>query len=317
MAQARIFQTKWGGKADLAPLLHRVFSGGGIPALQRSRAARAVFNVSLITLGCVIYLAGLQGILVPNRFLNGGMVGLVMLLDDFYPGLSFGLMYGLFNLPLFILGWFQVSHRFIYFTGFGILAFSVLSEVLSVPPVVINDPLAAACLAGVICGIGGGTILRSWGSAGGLDILAVFLKRKLSIPMGWTYFIVNAGILLAAARFYTLETAFYTAVFIFVQGKMIDAFVAGFNRRKSLWIVTDNASQVAESIMANLRRGVTYLEGSGAYTGTPKKVIFTVTTMTELARMKNLILEIDPEAFVVVNDTLDVIGSTVGMHRSL
>jgi uncharacterized membrane-anchored protein YitT (DUF2179 family) len=272
-------------------------------------------NLFLLTVGGAVYVVGLSSILMPQKFLNGGMMGIGLIIYNLFPSVHFGLVYLLLNIPLVVLGWFSVSNRFIVYTGFGILIFSLLAEVIHVSPLPIKEPILAAILAGIICGIGAGIILRSAGSAGGLDILAVYVYRRFSLPMGWTGMMVNTMVLGLGAFFFNLEMALYTLIFVFTQGKVIDSVVTGFNRRKAMLIISDKSREIADAIMTNLRRGVTFLDGTGAYTGNPKQVVFSVIMLTELARVKTLIFAVDPDAFVVINDTLDVLGHGISRQR--
>ena len=276
---------------------------------------KAAVNALLIISGSIIYMLGVNGLLVPHGFLNGGTLGIAMILAYLKPGLNLGIMYFILNVPLFLLGWFKVSHRFIHYTGFGIVAFSITAELVKVPSFGVIDPILAAILAGIICGCGAGLILRSSGSAGGLDILGVFLYKRYGLPMGYTSFLCNAGVLAVAGLFFGIDIALYTLIFIFTQGKIMDAVLTGFNRRKAVIIISDHSREIATAIMTILGRGATFLEGSGAYSNQARKVVFSVITMTEMGRLRTVVLGIDPNAFIVINDTLDVWGSTMGKPR--
>ena len=269
-------------------------------------------NIGLIAAGVLVYIVGMNGILVPKEFLNGGLTGISLMLTYLVPSLNLGLAYAALNIPMFVMGWFTISRSFVYYTGFGIVFFSVAAGLITVPEFPVNEPILAAILAGIICGIGAGLILRSAGSAGGLDILAVYLYKRFSLKMGMTSFITNSAILTAAAFIFNLETALYTLIFIFTQSKLTDAVITGFNRRKAVMIVSDNGEAIARAIMDQFHHGVTFLEGHGAHSGREKRVVMSITTLTELARLKDLAFEIDPNAFMVVNDTLDVLGVNVG-----
>ena len=180
------------------------------------------------------------------------------------------------------------------------------------PVVILKDPILSALLAGVICGAGGGIILRSIGSAGGLDILSIYFHRKFGFRMGTVIFFFNTLILLAGALLFDLERALYSVVFYYASARVVEAVLTGFNRRKSILIISKNAHAIAEKIMKSANRGVTFLKGEGAYTGEEKNVIFTVTSLTELPKIKELVYGIDSDAFVVVNETLEVIGKRHG-----
>lgn len=272
-------------------------------------------NIALITAGSIIYTIGMNSILVPQGFLSGGVVGLSILFHYIVPAANIGLVYLLLNIPMIILGWFNISRQFMVYSLFGMIIFSLTAAVIKPTPVTISDPILAALFAGVVCGLGGGIILRSLGSAGGLDILTVYLNRKFGFRIGTIYYSGNAVILIIGAYIYDIQMVLYSIVFLFTCGKVIDAVLTGFNKRKSLMIISDHADEIAEMILSRQGRGVTFLRGEGAFSKKEKKVIFTITSLIELAKMKESIRVIDPEAFMVVNDTLEVLGTRHGAGR--
>ena len=288
-----------------------VFQAGVKDGLTRS-ISQVMLNFFLITAGCFCYALGINSILVPHNFLSGGPLGLSIIVNHIFPVLGVGLLYALFNIPLYILGYLSVSRKFILYTAYGIAVFSVLCETVKLPPFPLHDPILTAILAGVICGIGGGLVLRSSGSAGGTDILAIFLNKKYDIRPGLTYIAFNIIVLTTGSFFFGLEKALYSMIFAFTAAKVTDAVLTGFNQRKTTMIVSDKSSEIAEAIMTKLHRGVTLLDGCGAYSGNSKQVAFSVISLTELARLKELVFGIDPQAFFVVNDTLEVWGSSWG-----
>lgn len=273
------------------------------------------YNIGLISLGSIIYVYGLNGILVPQGFLNGGVVGISILLHYLIPVAGIGSIYLLLNIPLVFLGWMHVSRTFMLYTLYGILFFSFITAAFHPKALVISDPILAALLAGVLCGAGGGIILRSMGSAGGLDILSVYLNKKFGLRIGTIFFASNALVLTAGAFLYDLERALYSIIFLYTSGRVMDAVITGFNKRKSLLVISDHAQNIANTILESKGRGVTFLNGEGAFTQKAKKVIFTITTLFELPKMKEMILSIDPEALIVVNDTLEVLGNRHGKGR--
>lgn len=281
----------------------------------RTAVQSILLNLGLLTAGSALYIVGMNGILVPNHFLSGGVTGICLIIHYLFPVASIGVLYTLLNIPLFLLGWFQVSRKFVWYTAFGIIVFSVLTDAMAVPPVPLQNPVLAAILAGIVCGIGGGLILRSAGTAGGLDVLSIYLYKRFELRLGWSSFLLNALILGAAAFFFNLEMALYTAIFVFTQGRLIDKVTTGFNQRKLIFIISDKSHEISDRILNQLHRGVTFLEGQGAYTGQRTQVALSVTTLTELARMKRLIFDVDPDAFVVINDTMEVLGNRHGQRR--
>ncbi len=276
---------------------------------------RLSFNLLLLTTGACVFAVGLNGILIPKQFLSGGVIGVALIAHYLMPTLNTGFIYFLLNIPLIVVGWFCVSRKFILYTAYGMIAYSLAAAFLvpHLPP--IENPILAAVLGGIVCGLGVGITLRSQGSGGGLDIPAVYLHKKLQLRMGWTSSLGNTLVLAVGAYFFGLEPALYSFLYVYTSGKVVDSVITGFNQRKSIMIISDFSQAIAEHIMAELNRGVTFLNGTGAYTGQHKEVIFSIITLTELAKMKEMVFDIDPNAFMVVNDTLEVLGKRHGTRR--
>jgi uncharacterized membrane-anchored protein YitT (DUF2179 family) len=275
----------------------------------------AVSSIGMIVAGSIIYIIGMKGILVPHGFLSGGVVGLAMLIHYFIPVMGIGLAYFLLNIPLAIIGWKNVSRRFMIYSVFGMAFFSLAAAAIHPPVPDIKDPILAALLSGIVCGIGSGLILRSLGSAGGMDILGIYLNKKFGFRIGSIIFVGNAAVLAAGAFFCNIQIALYSMIFLFTCGKVIDSILTGFNRRKALIVISDQAETIAEKILSCKGRGVTFLNGEGAFSKKEKKVIFTITSLTELPKLKEMILTLDPDAFMVINDTLEVVGKSHGSGR--
>jgi uncharacterized membrane-anchored protein YitT (DUF2179 family) len=284
-----------------------------IPAFNTWR--RLFFNLFLLTSGACIFAIGLNGVMIPKQFMSGGVMGVALISHYLIPKSNVGLIYFVLNIPLILIGWCCVSRRFILYTAYGMTAFSVAAAFLfpRFPP--IENPILAAVLGGIICGIGIGITLRSQGSGGGLDIPAVYLHKKLQLRMGFTSFLGNSLVLAVGAYFFGLEPALYSFIYVYTSGRVTDAVITGFNQRKSIMIISDASRAIAEQILSRLNRGVTFLNGTGAYTGEHKEVIFSIITLTELAKMKEMVFDIDPNAFMVVNDTLEVFGYRHGTRR--
>lgn len=274
-----------------------------------------LFNCSLIAAGSIIFIVGMNSILVPHKLLSGGLIGIVLIIHYLIPSLDVGLGYFLLNIPLLLLGWFHVSRRFIFYSIFGMVVFSLIAKFVQPAPTQIKEPILAALFAGVICGAGAGVILRSLGSAGGLDILAVYVSKRFGFQPGVVFMVANGLILLSGAYFFDIELVLYSLIYVYTNSKVVDLVVSGFNRRKALLIVSRHSEQIAHDILFRVNRGVTYLKGTGGYTGDSLDVIFTVTTLTELPRMKDIVFNMDPDAFMVVNDTLEVFGKRHGTRR--
>jgi len=272
-------------------------------------------NLGLIAAGSIVYAFGINGVLIPKGFLGGGIVGLALLIHYLLPFTAVGLVYLVLNVPLVFLAWINISRRFVLYSLFGLLFLSASLTFIHPPVPDISDPILAAILAGVICGTGVGLVLRSLGSTGGMDILGIYLNKTFGFRIGSVLFASNALVLAAGAYLYDIQKSLYSVIFLYTASKVTDAILTGFNRRKSLMIISDNSENIAQKILTRIGRGVTYLKGEGAYSRRDKNVIFTITTLAELPKMKELILSEDPEAFIVVNDTLEVLGKRHGRKK--
>jgi len=274
-----------------------------------------LYNLFLISLGCIVFAAGMNSILIPNRLLGAGVSGVAIIIHYLFPSLDVGLVYFLLNIPLIFLGWFFVGRRFMVYTIFGMGVFSLAAYVIKPPPVPIDDIMLSAIFGGIVCGAGAGIVLRSMGSAGGVDILAIYANKEYGFRPGSISFFVNALVLMAGAYFFGLQVALYALIYVFTSSRVLDAVITGFNQRMAIIVISDKSREIAAEIFKKVHRGVTFLKGQGAYTGQLKDVILTITTITELPKLKNAIFNIDSEAFVVVNNTHEVLGKRHGTRK--
>lgn len=273
---------------------------------------QVLWNLGLITLGSVLCAAAINGILIPHQFFGAGFTGVSLVIHYMVPSLPVAVLYLILNVPLFALGWMYVGRRFFLYSIAGMLIFSAAlawTYVFSFP---VYDKILSALLAGIIIGIGSGIILRSLGSGGGLDILSVILMKRFSTRLGTTILAFNALVLSAGAILFSLEMALYTLVYLYVSSSMVNLVVTGLSQRKALYIISPQWEEISQEIQGKIQRGVTVISGQGGYRGQVHQILYTVITFRELARLKRLIIGIDPDAFVVVTDTLEVMGQRVG-----
>ena len=268
-------------------------------------------NLVLMTLGSLLCAMAVNGILIPHQFFGAGFTGISLVIHYLAPSLPIAVLYFILNVPLFALGWMYVGRRFFLYSIAGMLIFSgaLAFTHVSLP---VYDKLLSALLAGIIMGMGSGIILRSLGSGGGLDILSVILMKRFSIRLGTSILTFNAFVLAAGAILFSLEMALYTLVFLFGSSYMVNLVVTGLSQRKSVFIISPQWEEISHEIMEKIQRGVTIIGGRGGYTGREGQILYTVITFRELSRLKQLISVIDPDAFVVVTDTLEVMGQRIG-----
>ncbi|MEE4264756.1 MAG: YitT family protein [Desulfobacteraceae bacterium] len=278
---------------------------------KRPLALTVLWNLLLITVGCFLCAAAIKGILIPKEFLAGGVTGLSLLIYYLLPMLPVGAIYFILNIPLFIVGWLFVGRRFFLYSVVGVIIFSAVMF-LPYPLIPIKDMILAALTAGIITGVGSGIILRSLGSAGGLDILSVILFKKFSIRPGTFVLAFNALLIGVAAFRIPLEMVIYTLIFMYVTSYCVNMVVTGLSQRKAIMIISPQWQAIADEIMERMQRGVTVVRGEGGYTGQEVRILYSVITFSELSRFKQMIKNIDPQAFVVVTETLEVMGKGIG-----
>jgi uncharacterized membrane-anchored protein YitT (DUF2179 family) len=273
--------------------------------------AKIGWNLLLLTVGSLLCAAAINGILIPRQFLAGGVGGLAVFIHYVFPALPVGVSYFLLNIPLFVLGWVFVGRRFFFYSLCGMTLFSLV-VLVPVPAFPVQDRLLSALAAGIITGVGGGIILRSMGSAGGLDILSVILLKRFSVRIGATVMGFNTLLLCSSLFWFHLETVLYTLVCMFVTSQLVNLVVTGLNQRKAVTVISRHWQEIARQIMDEMQRGVTVVNGEGGYTGQELKILYSVVTFQELSRFKDMIRQIDPSAFVVVTETIEVMGKGIG-----
>jgi len=269
------------------------------------------WNLFLISLGSVLCAIAVNGILVRLQFLSGGFTGVALIIHYLVPVVPLGTLYFLLNIPLFLLGWKFVGPRFFIYSIAGMVIYSVAVQFIQVS-LPVHDKLLSALLAGIISGAGSGIILRSRGSAGGTDILSVILLKLFSFRLGNTSLGFNIIILGTAVMLFPLEKTLYTLIYIYVSTYVLNLVVTGLSQRKAVLIVSSQWEQISHDIMHRIRRGVTISTAMGGFSGREMKVLYTVITFRELPRLKRIVREADPDAFVVVTDTLEVMGQGIG-----
>ncbi len=288
------------------------YPGCSIPGLGPSPLGIARRNATAIGLdmiyivsGCILFVLGMNGLLIPRGFVAGGLAGVALLLSYSVPYLGVGWWYLLLNIPLMVLGRRSISPNFFWLTLFGMGVFSTVANWVKPTPFDIQDPILAAVAAGVLCGAGAGLVLKSRGSAGGLDILSVYLNRKWGFSLGSVGMAMNGLLLAVAVWIYDVNVALYSALFFFVCSRMVDTILRGINPQKVMLVISDNAEEIATTLMTKLNCGVTFLKGEGGYEKKEKKIIYSIVRQMNIPRLKTCITTVDPGAFIVINHSCE------------
>lgn len=268
---------------------------------------RILKRVILLVTGAALVAVGLELFLVPNKIIDGGIVGISIILSHL-SGMKLGLLIFLLNLPFFYIGYKQIGKTFALSTFFAVSVLSVGTAFLHSVEAVTDDPLLATVFGGIILGVGVGMVIRYGGSLDGTEILAILFSRQLPFSVGQIVMFFNIFILGSAGFVFGWERAMYSLMTYFIAYKMIDITIEGLEEAKSVWIISDRYQEIGDALLYRLGRGVTYLTGEGAYTGDGKKVIFCVLTRLEEAKLKRVVEEVDPQAFLAVGAIHEVNG---------
>lgn len=276
------------------------------PRKIRTFRAYAVKYIT-VTLGALIASIGLELFLIPNNVIDGGVVG-ISIMANAVTHMGFGTFLILLNLPFFYLGYRQIGKRFAITVIIAVCLLSFFSSLFAPIPRVTEDPFLAAIFGGIIDGLGCGLIIRAGGSLDGTEIVAIILDKKSVFSVGEVVMFINLFILSSAGFLFGWDRAMYSLVAYFVIAKMIDVVLKGFGESYSVLIVTDHDEEIREAISKELHTGVTLLHGAGGYTGDEKEVLYTVVTRLDIENLKELVLDIDENAFVSINSIHEIVG---------
>ena len=273
----------------------------------RDIAYSVPWNLALLTVGAFLLALAINAVSLPHNFMAGGLSGLSILLFYMLPSVSTGFWLLLLNIPIFILGFFTISRRFILYSLYGTLMVSVFLELVHVVVPVHDSFLAALCF-GCISGLGLGICFRSLGSTGGTDIIAIWLNQKFGLRVGQISFIANSLVFGLGFAILDVDRVLYSLTAVFIAAQVTDYSLSLFNQRKMVLVISSRSEEIVKAINNHLRRGATLLYGRGAYSKAPKEVVLTVVNTIQLKRTEELIFSIDPDAFVIFENTLNVIG---------
>ncbi len=274
---------------------------------KKTSNLRILQKYILLFIGSIIAAVGLEIFLVPNNIIDGGIVGISIMVSHI-TGLPLSLFLVVLNIPFLYLGYAQIGKTFAISTLFSIVSLSYWVSVFHPIPGLTNDLFLAAIFGGIIVGVGVGLIIRYGGSLDGTEIVAILMDKRTSFSVGEIIMFFNLFILTSAGLVFTWDKAMYSLVAYFVAFKVIDVVIEGLDESKAVLIVSDKPDEITETLMARLGRGVTILHGEGGYTKERKDVLYCVITRLEMAKLKSIVDEIDEGAFVTFNDVHEVMG---------
>lgn len=268
-----------------------------------------LFRYLIVGLGSLIAGLGINAFWVPHHLLSGGVSGIAMILFFIFQW-PIGMMVILFNLPLFALAYRLLDKDYFIISLYGMFTFAAAIDFTSFIAEwnIVDDTMLAAIYGGVIAGIGSGMVFRVNGGSGGTDIVGAILKKYYSINISTVGFAINCLVMVVAAILFGVKPAMYTLLSMFVAANLTDKVVEGLNHKKTIIIISEVSDEIASAILAEVGRGVTFLNGEGAFTHQEKKVIFVVVKLTQIAKIKFIVERTDRHAFMIVQDAAEVLG---------
>ncbi len=272
------------------------------------RLAESVWwNLFLLTIGSAFYAVGVQAVALPHQFVTGGVMGISMLGWYYTDFLTVPIWYFVLCIPIFVFGWFFVGRIFLLYSIYASLCVSVLGSFVNFT-VPVDDQLYAAVFAGVLIGAGSGIMLRSLGSSGGTDIIAVGIRERWNLSVGTFSFLFNLIVFAVAAIKLDFDIVIASTIMIFITSTVMEYALRVFSHRKMVFIISDHGDQICEAINLLRRFGVTYLRGKGGYSGSDREILLTVTSNVYIKQLENIVFGIDEHAIFVVENTFYVSG---------
>ena len=267
-------------------------------------------GVLKMVIGCALFGLGFNLFLAPNGLNAGGISGLSMSLVHLLKFGTVGSVTALINLPLFALAGIKIGKKFFFGSLLGMALSAVFIDLFAILPVPQVEPLLAALYGSVLCGVGLGTVFATGASTGGSDIIVRLLKAKWQhVPIGTINMAFDAGVaVITGLVFWDVACALYSGVAIFVTGQIIDAVVYRFDYSKVALIISPYYEEVAAKIDEKLDRGATFLQAQGSYSRKDTKVVLTAVKKQQIAELKQLVVDIDPDAFIIVQEAHQVLG---------
>lgn len=273
------------------------------------KALTAIYKIAFMLLGAALASIGLEIFLIPNNIIDGGMTG-ISIMSSHLTGLPLGVFIFLLNLPFFVVGYKQIGKTFAFSTLFSVICLSIGVTLLHPIPGLTRDILLATVFGGIILGVGVGMIIRNGGSLDGTEIIAIILDKRTSFSIGEIVMFFNLFILGGSGFIFGWDRAMYSLIAYFIAFKVIDVTVEGLDESKAVIIVSEKNNDISEAIMARLGRGITFLDGKGAYRGAPTNVIYVVISRLEIAKLKNIVLGFDEDALVTIA-SVEVSGKNI------
>lgn len=260
-----------------------------------------------ITIGAILMGVALELFLVPNSVIDGGITGISIMAAELL-GTSISIFILILNLPFLFLGFKQIGKTFAISTLYGIVVMSITTQMLHHVEVFTDEKLLAVLFGGIILGGGVGLVIRFGGSLDGTEIVAILASKKFQMPVGQIIMIVNVFIFILAGFVFEWDSAMYSMVTYYIATKVMDIVVEGIEESKSVTIISPEHDEISETIMTRLGRSTTFIQARGGYSREETQMVYCVVSRLEVAKLKSIVHDIDPKAFIAIEHVSDVLG---------
>lgn len=276
-----------------------------------------VNKLVFITLGAFIAAFAIECLLIPNKIIDGGIVGISMM-SSYKTGIPLGFFITMLNFPFILLAFKKLGKEFVGYTFYATLTLSFATFIIpQITSKHLENPFLACIFGGVVLGLGVGLILRNHASTDGTEIVAVTFAQDTPFSVGEIIMFFNLFIFFAAGIVYgSWESALYSVLTYYIAFKVIDIVLEGFNESKSVWIITDFSEAIGRKIMQEMDVSVTYIDAEGGYSGRKKRIVYCIISRLEIAKIKGLTKSSDPKAFIAIENVHEVEGMRVGKNRA-
>ena len=273
-------------------------------------------EILLSIIGCLLLAIGTCVFLLPNKLSSGGFSGIATVIYYLFD-VKMGTTIIILNIPLFVITYFKLGKPFLLKTTISTIIFSQFLNIFDNLYIFTYDKLLASIYGGILVGIGSALILKAESSTGGTDLIVQVIRYfKPYVKMGNILVLIDIGIVFLNLVFLeTLEIGLYSFIAIYIVGKMIDIVFEGINFSKMIYIISDKNEEISDRINTEFQRGVTGFYSKGMYTKKDKLLIMCVTKRNDIMKIKQLALEIDNQAFIIIIDAREVYGLGFKKHN--
>jgi uncharacterized membrane-anchored protein YitT (DUF2179 family) len=278
--------------------------------MRKKQTLTLIGNILFIQAGAVLAAFALERFLIPNRIMDGGVVGIAIIVS-FLGALPLGLLVFLFNLPFMALSLKLIGKRFLFLALYAVASFSVWVSIFGSGALITQDLFLATVFGGILLGAGVGLIIRNGGCLDGSEIVSIILTSRIPFSVGEIVMAFNVVIFSAAGLVFGVDRALYSVAAYLIAYKAIDLVVEGIDESKALFIVSTRAEEISNLLFDKLKSGITIFKGQGGYSKADRDIIYVIVRRLEISKIKGAVRAIDEDAFITIHDVHEVIGKNI------